>query len=126
VGFTLRSLLVVALAVAASACWQHTDVHREGQVRGFVVGATKRATFDSALRAQRDGRVRALLLLDEPYETYAEKYKGAPILESDFERVAARSSWQVNLAECNCWVRLYFEGDVVAQIEESEWTGPTK
>jgi hypothetical protein len=124
IGFKVLAHLVALLLCAG--CWEDTRVHREGEVIGFVVGASKRHTFDVAMLNQREGRIRDLQLIDEPYETYEKKYKGDPISADDFLRVAESNQWHTGLPGCNCWLRLRFENDVLYQVEEHEWTGPTK
>ena len=111
---------------ALVGCWDSPRVHDEGEVAGFVVGASKQETFDQAMMNQHSGLVVNLELMDQPAGTYADKYKGIPISPEDFDRVSQSDEWHLRRPECNCWFRLLFRDDNLSRIEEHEWTGPTK
>jgi hypothetical protein len=87
---------------------------------------SKRAVFAVALENQRLGKITNLEVIGDVGKTHDEQYHGTPIRPGDFDRVEPFAEWHSGLPGCNCWIRLHFDGDLLAEIVSHEWTGPTE
>ena len=104
--------------------WTTSRVYREGEVLGFKIGESKRATFEQVIRNQEAGLV-VDLNIDEPgVNTYPEMYKGVPVKPEDFSRVAKIDTWYFGIHGCNCWGYLKFENSRLSEITELKYRGP--
>jgi hypothetical protein len=117
-------LVILATAAATSACWSQHQTHT--QFLNFKVGMSKREAFAAALESQRMGKIMNLEVIGDADKTYDEQYHGSPIRIGDFGRVEPFAEWHSGLPDCNCWIRLRFDGDRLAGISSHEWTGPTE
>ena len=87
---------------------------------------SKRAAFSVAIENQRTGKILNLEIIGDLGKTHDGQYHGTPIRLGDFDRVESYAEWHSSLPDCNCWIRLHFDGGRLGKIVSHEWTGPTE
>ena len=106
--------------------WTRKQSFTSGSYLGLTIQSGKRQTFDKAIDLQNNDLITVLELHDQEPTTYAKKYKGNPILVSDYERVSKSNRWFLALVGCNCWLILKFEDDQLKDVTRYDYYGPTK
>ena len=127
-----RACLIAGVALAACilGCaiddwpWTTTDRRTAGEFYGFKFPSVRADALRNVEMLRREGVASAVLANDPDTRSAGEKGKDAP--RDSQSALSAAANWKVNLAGCNCWLVVAFDGDMLSSVTRFVYRGPVE